>query len=287
MSGQGIDLAPNHKIGLIVENPVLLSPVAAGFGDRLPRDLGRPGAIVVGPLSAAGGGYGRAGLAEVEGGVLALPAGFSRSARRAVDRYGSAWERCGCPVVVQLVDTTPADFAKAAQRAAGAPAVAGIEWSLPGDLKAAALAEGLRAAQRVMDLPVWVKLPWGRVQELAEGASAAGAVALVVAQPPAGSTLRSASSGAGDLMAGALHGPLLLPLVLQEVAAVAQMRLPCALIASGGVFTPAQMAQALAAGASAVQLDAVLWSEPGIVRPMVEQWQAAAAARDGRPPAPG
>ncbi len=288
MSAPIIDLAPGHKIGLIVENPVLLSPVAAGFGDRLPRlEGGTPGAIVAGPMSVSGQGYGRSGLVEVEGGVLALTAGFSRSARRAVERYGSAWERCGCPVVAQLVDTTPADFAKAAQRVAGAPAVAGIEWAVPGDLKAAALAEGLRAAQRVMDLPLWVKLPWGRVRELAEGACTAGAVALVIAQPPPGSVVGSAPPGDGDLVTGALYGPLLLPLVLQEVAAVAKMRLPCALVVSGGIFTPAQVAQALAAGAQAVQLDAVLWSEPGIVRHMVEQWRAATAVRDGRPPALG
>lgn len=277
MSREIIDLAPNHKIGLVVENPVLLAPAAAGFGDLLPRDLGVPGAIVVGPVSASGSGYGRTGLIEVAGGVLAPPAGFSRRARRAVERYGSAWERAVCPIIVQVVDVTPADFARAAQRVAGAPAVAGIEWAVSSDLTATVLGDGLRAAQRVMDLPVWVKLPWGRAQELAERALAAGAVGLVIAQPPPGSIVRDVSPGDGELVTGALHGPLLLPLVLQEVAAVAQMRLPCALIASGGIFTPAQMVQALAAGAQAVQLDAVLWSEPGIVRKMVERWEAGEA----------
>ena len=32
-----IDLAPNHKLGLTVSSPLLLSPTAAGFGDLLPR----------------------------------------------------------------------------------------------------------------------------------------------------------------------------------------------------------------------------------------------------------
>ena len=123
-----IDLAPGHKIGLAVANPILLSPIAAGFGDRLPRgDTGSPGAMVVGPVSAAGHGYGRAGVVEVAGGVIVLSAGFSRGARRAVECYAGAWQRAGCPVVVQLVDDAPADFARAAARLADAQAVAGIE----------------------------------------------------------------------------------------------------------------------------------------------------------------
>ena len=36
MSAPMIDLAPGHKIGLIVENPVLLAPAAASF-DQYPN----------------------------------------------------------------------------------------------------------------------------------------------------------------------------------------------------------------------------------------------------------
>ena len=278
MSAPMIDLAPGHKIGLIVENPVLLAPAAAGFGDRLPRvEGGVPGAIVAGPVSAAGHGYGRTGLVEVEGGVLALPSGFSRSARRAVERYAGAWARVGCPIVVQLVDETAADFARAAARVAGAHAVAGIEWAIPADLAPSTLAEGLRAAQRTADLPLWVKLPWGRAGDLAERAVGAGAVGLVLAQPPAGAVLRLGSQSAAEVVRGALHGPLLFAMLLHALHALAQQSLPCALIAAGSIFTPGQMAQALAAGAQAVQLDAVVWSEPAIVKTMVTAWQAGQA----------
>lgn len=284
MSAPLIDLAPGHKIGLVVENPILLSPAAAGFGDRLPRiESATPGAVVVGPVSAAGHGYGRTGIVEVDSGVIALPSGFSRGARRAVDRYAGAWERAGCPVVVQLVDEAPADFAAAVARVAGAQAVGGIEWSVPADLALSSLVDGVRAAQRAADLPLWVKLPWGRAAELAERAVAAGAAGLVVAQPPAGSALR-----AGAVTTGALHGPLLFATLLDQLVAVARMGLPCALVASGGIFTAEQMLQALAAGAHAVQLDAVVWSEPAIVRTMVAAWQAgeSGAAQAKPPPAP-
>ena len=270
-----IDLAPGHKIGLAVANPILLSPIAAGFGDRLPRgDTGSPGAMVVGPVSAAGHGYGRAGVVEVAGGVIVLSAGFSRGARRAIECYAGAWQRAGCPVVVQLVDDAPADFARAAARLADAQAVAGIEWAVPVDIALSRLAEGLRAAQQGTELPLWVKLPWARVGELAERAVVAGAAGLVVAQPPSGVALYRDGTQRGDVVAGTVQGPLGFATLLSQVLAVARQKLPCALVASGGIFTPGQMMQALAAGAHAVQLDAVVWSEPAVVAAMLAAWHA-------------
>ena len=124
------------------------------------------------------------------------------------------------------------------------------------------------------ELPLWVKLPWGRAGELAERAVAAGAAGLVLAQPPTGAVLRPGSQSAADVVRGALHGPLLFAMLLDALLAVARQSLPCAIIACGGIFTPGQMAQALAAGAQAVQLDAVVWSEPAIARTMVAAWQA-------------
>jgi len=271
-----IDLAPGHKVGLAVENPVLLSPTAAGFGDRLPRrESGTPGAIVVGPVSATGHGYGYApGVVEIAGGMIVLPAGFSRSVRRAVERYAAIWQRSGCPVVVQLLDETPVDFARTAARLADTQVVAGVEWAVPVNMAVSSLVEGLRAAQRVTELPLWVKLPWARASEFAERAVVAGAAGLVVARPPPGAMLDGGSGQPGDVVAGTVHGPLVWTFLLEQVAAIARQKLPCALVASGGIFTPGQMTQALAAGAHAVQLDAVVWSEPAIVTTMVAAWRA-------------
>ncbi|MFZ1771478.1 MAG: hypothetical protein WAU00_19875, partial [Caldilinea sp.] len=129
-----IDLAPNHKLGLVVHNPRLLAPAAIGFGDTLPRglNLAELGAVVVGPVSAEGRGYsGPATMIEIDGGVLVQDSGFSRSARRAVARYGALWEGFGCPVLVHLVDATAADLARSARHLLHAPTLAGVEWSVP------------------------------------------------------------------------------------------------------------------------------------------------------------
>lgn len=258
-----IDLAPGHKLGLTVASPLLLSPLAAGFGDALPRGLklAEVGALVVGPVSATGRGYsGPATLVEIDGGVLVQGSGFSRSARRAVERYGAAWQRLARPVVVHLVDDTAADLVRSARALGHAPGVAGIEWNLPPSATPALVADGVRAMVQVCDAPIWVKAPLVNAVPLAERAVQAGAVGVVIGQPVAGAALpRDRMTGEPTPVRGALHGPAAFALQLDVVRAVAAARLGCALIACGGVHHAGHVAQALAAGACAVQLDTALW----------------------------
>ena len=58
---------------------------------------------------------------------------------------------------------------------------------------------------------------------------------------------------------------------LRGVAQVARLKLPCALIAAGGVHTVDQVRQALEAGAQAVQIDSALWVEPGLANRLAAQ----------------
>lgn len=260
-----IDLAPNHKIGLLVHSPLLLSPAAIGFGDLLPRglDVATLGGVVVGPVSAGGHGYnGPVKLVELDGGVLASRSTFSRSARRSVDRYGAAWGRLGCPVIVQLVDAASDDLVRAARRVVQTPAVAAVEWRAPSAVTPAQVSEGVRALQQNIETPIWVKLPLANCVSLAERAVAAGAASVVVGQPLSGAVMHREDAGAALApLAGDLYGPLTFAPMLQALLDVANAQLPCALIACGGIFHTHHVEQALAAGAHAVQLDVVLWRE--------------------------
>ncbi|MFM7583818.1 MAG: hypothetical protein ACKO9F_14030, partial [Caldilinea sp.] len=142
---QEIELAPHHKQGLSVHSPLLLSPAAIGFGEVLPPGLDwqQVGGVVVGPVSAAGQGYGGpVRLVELDGGVLASPSSFSRSARRAAELYAALWGRLGCPVIVQLVDAEPAELMRAGRRIAQIAAVAALEWQVPADVTAVRVREG-------------------------------------------------------------------------------------------------------------------------------------------------
>jgi dihydroorotate dehydrogenase len=62
-------------------------------------------------------------------------------------------------------------------------------------------------------------------------------------------------------------------LMLPVLRALARLQLPAALIACGGIHTIAQMEQALAAGASAVQVETALWVEPALPNWLVAAWE--------------
>jgi dihydroorotate dehydrogenase len=102
------------------------------------------------------------------------------------------------------------------------------------------------------ELPVIARVPLERAGELASPAVDAGAAAVSLGAPrgalplPAGGTAR-----------GRLYGPALFPLALSLVQTLSQAGVP--VIGAGGVYTPLQTQAMLAAGALAVQLDAVLW----------------------------
>jgi dihydroorotate dehydrogenase len=66
------------------------------------------------------------------------------------------------------------------------------------------------------------------------------------------------------MVKGALFGPLTFASMLAALSAVANLQLPCALIACGGVHTAAQVQESLATGAHAVQVDSAVWVEPGL-----------------------
>lgn len=266
-----IDLAPGHKQGLVVTSPILLSPRAAGFGDPLPPGLklAEIGALIVGPVSAAGRGYsGPATLIELDGGLLVRDAGFSRSARRAVTRYGAIWQRLACPVIVHLVDATVAELVQSARQLAHAPGVAAIEWNLPSAITPALAADGVRALVQVCDAPVWVKLPLTNAVTLATRAVSAGAVGVVVGQPAPGVAFRSDPvTGESASVAGALYGTGAFSLMMNVLREVAAAQLDCALIASGGVLHAMHVRHALAAGAHAVQIDSAIWRANVVAQP--------------------
>ena len=67
--------------------------------------------------------------------------------------------------------------------------------------------------------------------------------------------------------------------MLPVLRAVAHLQLPAALIACGGIHTAAQMEEALAAGADAIQVDTALWVEPALPNWLAAAWHANKVAR--------
>jgi len=263
-----IDLAPNHKIGLTVANPVLLAAGTIGYGEAVPKglDLTRLGAVVVGPVvqsSRMGAALPR--LAETNGGFV-LETGLQNRGIGAVSRhFAKLWPQLGCPVIVQVADTQPSALTKVAVQLSASVGVSGLELLLPRNADAELTRSLVRAVTRHCDLPLWVKLPLDRAVGLAPVAIEAEAMGLVVGLPLIGAAAGGGlHAPAGAVVTGALFGPLTFAPMLAGLLAVAKLNLPCALIACGGIHTLTQAQQALAAGAHALQIDSALWVEPGL-----------------------
>jgi dihydroorotate dehydrogenase len=279
-----IDLAPNHKLGLVVTNPILLGAGAVGYGEAIPRglDLAQVGAAVVGPvLGSSRGGSPPPRLAHVNGGIVLDTGLQNRGVNNAIQQYGKLWEKLGCPIVVQVAESHPGTLAKVAGKLAGVRGVQGLELLPAPDVEPGQLAALVRTLDRACELPIWVKLPLARAAALAPVVVGAGAVGVVVGQAPMGAGLAgkegASGQGVGDqgvqqLVRGALYGPLVFPLMLGVLQDVAALRLSAALIACGGIHTAAHVLQALDAGAQAVQIDSLVWVEPGVVGRLVALW---------------
>lgn len=268
-----IDLAPHHKQGLPVENPVLLAGGAVGYGEakHAGLDLARLGAVVVGPImrrSTRGAELAR--VAEISGGMVLETGLQNRGVSAVIKRFARLWPKFGCPVITQIVDSQPELAGQVAARLAMVTAVSGLELLVPRHADANLVSQIVRAVDCAADLPIWVKLPLENLPALAGAAVDAGASGLVIGQPLRGAGLSSGSADPSTLVRGPVYGPLAFAPMLAALADVAALNLPVALIACGGIHTPAQARQVLAAGAQALQLDSVVWIEPGMATHIVE-----------------
>lgn len=278
MVATAIDLAPGHKLGLITASPVLLAAGTIGTGEALPPGLdpSQLGGAVLGPILR----HPRAGstpprLAEAAAGFVLETGLQNRGVAATLKRHARQWPRLGCPIIVQLADSDLHALAAVVERLLDVTAISAFELLVPqrsGDERQSIqwLERALYTLTERSDLPIWVKLPLNQATTLAPRAVDAGAVALVVGQPPIGTlayrspTMTVDAADAPPLVRGALYGPALFPLMLTALIDLAKLKLPAALIACGGIHTVAQARQALAAGATALQIESALWIEPGL-----------------------
>ena len=266
-----IELAPGHKQGLPCTNPVWIAGGMVGYGEAVPRglELAGVGGVVVGPITGnSRGGAAPPRVAQTAGGMV-LETGFqNRGISSALSRHAKLWPKLGCPVVVQLVETDARAMGKLAARLVGVAGVAGVELVLlTQDVEVAA--RMVRNVVSASDLPVWVKLPLNEAKAWATPLVEMGANGLVIGQPVRGQ-LGGERRG---LVNGSLYGPLTFALMLPVLRAVARLQLPAALVACGGIHQAVQMAEALEAGADAVQVDSAVWVEPALPNWLVSAWQ--------------
>jgi len=256
-----LDLAPGHKQGLLLANPVM--PAAGTFGYGLEYEglveIERLGAIVTTPTTLRPQrGRPQPRLQELAGALLLDTGGQNPGLGRVLAEYAPRWARGAVPVILNIAGREPTEFASLARRLNGVQGVWGLELTLPDRVTRSEAREIVAAVRTETLLPLWAKLPVFWAEELAEACLEAGANALTVGLPPLG---MSAHLQTKARLVGRLYGRMVKPLALRAVDAVSQ-RVQAPVIACGGIHTVEDALEFLALGASAIQVDSVTWVEP-------------------------
>jgi dihydroorotate dehydrogenase (NAD+) catalytic subunit len=269
-----VNLAPRHKLGLTLANPVLLAAGVAGYGDAtLPGlALGRLGGWVTAPVTRRPWRGDLPQVAETTGGLLWQRGLWNPGVRVVVRDYGALWRRSRAPVIVHLAGEDPDELAVVAASLESTPGVAGLELDLLspfqdeiGGLEEAA--EQVLAVRSAADLPILARIPLSTSDEAVQTLVELGTIdALVLAQPPAGLRYNAA---AGASFVGQLHGRTLTPLLAARLADLAGWAgLP--LVACGGIHTLDDALACLAVGATALQIGTAVWIDPLLPARIVE-----------------
>jgi dihydroorotate dehydrogenase (NAD+) catalytic subunit len=248
------------KFDLSLEPALMNAAGTLGFAPDLRQaaSLERLGAFVTNPISLQRRtpAQGRRFL-EFPGGFL-LHSGYPNPGLKStIRRYARRWAAASMPVLVHLLPLQPRELAHMLAGLEGLEGVWGVEIGLPPGTNAPAVLAFAQAA--IGELPAILRLPFEGALDLSialADSPLAEELAAVSLAPPRG-TLPDPLDGA--LVSGRLYGPALFPQALSAVRALAATGLP--VIASGGVYQPAQIQAMRQTGALAVQLDAVLWRD--------------------------
>ena len=242
------------KYDLVFDPPVMNAAGSLGYTAELHGsiDWSGLGAFVTNPVSLhARRPAESACCLDFPGGFL-LHTGFPNPGIRAVrERYAAHWANAPLQVIVHLLCGTPQEVGQMVRLLEDLPGVAGVELGLPLMVSGEELLALWQAATG--ELPVIVRLPLERSTELIYFLSEAGDPIPVSIAPPRGLLLLAENR----LVHGRLYGPGVFPLALAAVRLASRLGLP--VIGAGGVYSAQHTRAMLAAGAVAVQLDAVLW----------------------------
>ncbi|MCL4297319.1 MAG: hypothetical protein KJ077_16395 [Anaerolineae bacterium] len=262
-----IELAPQHKIGLSLTNPVMIASGCGGYGQAYHHllDLSVFGAIVTNPITLRPRhGANQPRLVEVASGFILNTGEQNPGVKKVIQQHQKSWAHLPVPVIVHLPADDADDLLRTARVLAhletpqGQNLLAAIELGLPHYARPHDIARWVRAVREGSPLPLLVKLPLGALLEMVEAAADANADALVIGSPPLGAAQVGPN---GPVVTGYLYGPALHSLALRDLQMVKSwIDLP--LIAAGGIHSLADAQLFLTAGAVAVQLDSLLFIEP-------------------------
>ncbi|TMC99756.1 MAG: dihydroorotate dehydrogenase [Chloroflexi bacterium] len=276
------ELAPHHKSGLLLRNPVITAAGTFSYGIEYAKiaEIQRLGAIICkGTTLHARSGNAQPRTVETSSGMLNAIGLQTPGVRTVIKRYASIWETWQVSVIVNIAGETTSEFAQLAETLEGVAGVAGIEVnvSCPNVLEggavfgasAEAVAGVTAAVRRATTLPLIVKLSpnSGDARPTALAAASAGADAISLINTITGMLIdietRQPVLANGT---GGLSGPAVKPIALRMVYEVARElrsshpHVP--IIGIGGITNTKDALEFIMAGASAIQIGTVNFVNP-------------------------
>jgi dihydroorotate dehydrogenase (NAD+) catalytic subunit len=273
-------LAPHHKSGLLLRNPVMIASAPFGYGFEKIAEVQRLGAVVCkGTTLQPRSGNPHPRTVETASGMLNAIGLENPGIRIVIEKYAPIWETWQTPVIINIAGETTEEFVKLAEQLEAVPGVAGIEVNVScpnvraggavfGD-SPQAVAAVTAAVRGATTLPLIVKLSpnTGDVRPTALAAASSGADAISLINTITGMSLdvhtRRPFLANGT---GGLSGPAIKPIALRMVYEVArELRSSYAhvpIIAIGGIGTTDDALEFLMAGASAVQVGTINFVNP-------------------------
>ena len=264
-------LAPKHKQGLLLANPVMTASGTFGYGteDSHLFDIQKLGAIVCkGTTLNPREGNPQPRIAETPSGVL-NSIGFQNIGVKAlIKTKAPIWAKWRVPVIVNISGDTINDYAQLARELDGVPGISAIEVNIScPNLQCGGIEFGTdpeqaagvtSAVKSATSLPVLVKLTpnTSDIARIAVAVAEAGADALTVINTLRGMAIdiTHCKPLLGNNIGG-LSGPAIKPVALYMVYAVAgAVDIP--VIGCGGITTASDAIEFIMAGASAVQIGA-------------------------------
>lgn len=272
-----VEIAPGHKTGLALQNPVLTASGTFSWGLEFEKhfDLQRLGGMVSKGITVeprAGNRQPR--VAQTPGGMLNSIGLQNIGVSAVVEEMAPLWSNWSLPVIANVAGDTVDEFAELAARLDGVPGIAAIELNIScpnvdvGGMEfgqdPAEAAKATRAAVRNTDLPVIVKLTPNVTNPvvIARACEEAGAAAFCCINTVLGLAIDARQRKAILPRArGGLSGPAIKPVAMRIVYDVAQA-VSVPVVACGGVSTGLDAVEFLMAGASAVQVGTATFANP-------------------------
>ncbi|HVO69827.1 MAG TPA: HisA/HisF-related TIM barrel protein [Aggregatilineaceae bacterium] len=257
-----IELTRPGKSTLVIEHPVMPAAGMVGFDGAAYCDLvdlGKIGALVTNPVTWRPRRVARGPrVVPLPSGVLVHTGLPNPGVNAVIKEYGSRWARSLTPVIVHVVATSPADVGRCLAALDRCEGVAGIEMGLHDQSTPDDIEQTIQVALDSTQLPLLVCVPLYHAVQAARVAQNAGAGGLVIAAPPRG-TARDPETG--QLVGGRVYGPWLKALALRAVGQIVRTA-SVPVVGSGGIHSADDARDFLEAGAVAVQVDTVIWSQP-------------------------